>query len=102
KRVIAVVLGAPSGAVRAVKAAQLLERGFTARPLAWLTPSLGTVDALQPVNADPPNLREEMCGSHRKRPAAEEDEDPALANVAASSAYAVFLSSLRPAAGKSA
>jgi D-alanyl-D-alanine carboxypeptidase len=102
KRVIAVVLGAPSGAVRAVKAAQLLERGFTARPLAWLSPSLGTVDALQPVNADPPNLREEMCGSHRKRPAAEE-EDPALADSAAgSSAYAVFLSSLRPAASKSA
>src|SRR5438552_8035727 len=103
KRVIAVVLGAPSGAVRAVKAAQLLERGFTPRPLARLTPSLGTVDALQPVNADPPNVRQEMCGSHRKRPAAEEDEDPALANVAAgSSAYAVFLSSLRPAASKSA
>ena len=30
KRLIAVVLGAPSGAVRAVKAAQLLERGFRA------------------------------------------------------------------------
>src|SRR5207249_1061935 len=59
KRVIAVVLGAPSGAVRAVKAAQLLERGFTASPLAWLTPSLGTVDALQPINVDPPNLRED-------------------------------------------
>ena len=102
KRVIAVVLGAPSGAVRAVKAAQLLERGFTASPLAWLTPSLGTVDALQPVNADPPNLRDAMCGSHRKRPASEEEEDPALANGAASSAYAVFLSSLRPAASKSA
>ena len=103
KRVIAVVLGAPSGAARAMKAAQLLEQGFAARPLAWLTPSLGTVDALVPVNTDPPNLREEMCGGHRKRPASEEEEDPALASTAAgSSAYAVFLSNLRPAASKSA
>src|SRR6266567_455170 len=69
RRLIAVVLGAPSSAARAVKAAQLLERGFTARPLAWLTPSLGMVDALTPVNVDPPNLRDDMCGPHRKRPA---------------------------------
>ena len=34
-------------------------------------PSLGTVDALQPIDAAPPNLRDEMCGKHRKRPAAE-------------------------------
>src|SRR5256714_10009085 len=72
KRLIAVVLGAPSGSVRAVKAAQLLERGFTPTPLAWLTPPLGTVDALQPVNVDPPNLRDSMCGPHRRRPASED------------------------------
>jgi D-alanyl-D-alanine carboxypeptidase len=101
KRVIAVVLGAPSGAVRAVKAAQLLERGFTSRPLAWLTPSLGTVDALQPINTDPPNLREEMCGPHRKRPAAEE-EDASLGNGGENSPYAVFLSTLRAPTSKSA
>jgi D-alanyl-D-alanine carboxypeptidase len=101
KRLIAVVLGAPSGAVRAVKAAQLLERGFQSTPLAWLTPSLGTVDALQPVNVEPPNLREEMCGKHRKRPAAE-NEDDSFANLPADSPYAVFLSSLRVANGKGA
>jgi D-alanyl-D-alanine carboxypeptidase len=95
KRLIAVVLGAPSGSVRAVKAAQLLERGFTPTPLAWLTPSLGTVDALQPVNVDPPNLRDAMCGPHRKRPASEEEDDPGI-NTAAGSPYAVFLSALRP------
>jgi D-alanyl-D-alanine carboxypeptidase len=100
KRLIAVVLGAPSSAVRAVKAAQLLERGFSGGPLSWLTPSLGTVDALQPINADPPNLREEMCGSHRKRPAAEEEEDDIAANSGPDSAYSVFLSSLRPQHGK--
>jgi len=102
KRVIAVVLGAPSGAVRAVKAAQLLERGFASNPLSWLTPSLGTVDALQPINVDPPNLREEMCGPHRKRPAAEEEDDGTLANGGPNSPYAVFLSALRPPTSKSA
>ena len=74
KHLIAVVLGAPSGAVRAIKAAELLERGFSQNPLAWLTPSLGTVDALTPMDAAPPNLKDEMCGTHRKRPHAE-DED---------------------------
>ena len=41
KRLIAVVLGSPSPAVRAVKAAQLFERGFQVRPLSWLTPGIG-------------------------------------------------------------
>jgi D-alanyl-D-alanine carboxypeptidase len=99
KRLIAVVLGAPSSAMRAVKAAQLLERGFQPTPLSWLTPSLGTVDQLQPIDTAPPNLRDEMCGPHRKRPAAE-DEDASFANLPSDSAYAVFLSSLRaPAKG---
>ncbi len=39
KRLIAVVLGAPSSAGRAIKAAQLLERGFASDGLGWLTPS---------------------------------------------------------------
>ena len=58
RQLIAVVLGSPSGAARAVKAAELLESGFTQNPLGWLTPALGTVDALTPINADPPNLHE--------------------------------------------
>jgi D-alanyl-D-alanine carboxypeptidase len=75
KRLIAVVLGAPSSPYRAAKAAGLLERGFNRGPLSWLSPSLGTVNALQPVSAAPPDLRDEMCGPHRKRPAAEEADD---------------------------
>jgi D-alanyl-D-alanine carboxypeptidase len=75
KRLIAVVLGSPSSPYRAAKAAGLLERGFSRGPLSWLSPSLGTVDSLQPVNATPPDLRDEMCGPHRKRPAAEEADD---------------------------
>jgi D-alanyl-D-alanine carboxypeptidase len=97
KRLIAVVLGAPSSPVRAAKAAQLLERGFSSGMLSWLTPSLGTVDALQPIDAAPPNLREDMCGKHRKRPAAEdEDDDATVASGSDSgSPHAFMLSNLR-------
>ncbi|KYH01733.1 D-alanyl-D-alanine carboxypeptidase family protein [Bradyrhizobium sp. DOA1] len=73
RRLIAVVLGANSGTARAVKAAQLLERGFAQDNLTWLRPSLGAVDNLVPVDASPPNLRDEMCGPHRKRPASDDD-----------------------------
>ena len=75
KQLIAVVLGAPSGAARAVKAAEMLENGFTQNPLSWLIPSLGTVDQLKPIEAAPPNLKDEMCGSHRKHNQADDDEE---------------------------
>ncbi|ULL00661.1 D-alanyl-D-alanine carboxypeptidase family protein [Bradyrhizobium sp. I71] len=80
RRLIAVVLGASSGTARAVKAAQLLERGFAQDNLTWLRPSLGTVDNLVPIDASPPNLRDEMCGPHRKRPASDDDDALIAAN----------------------
>jgi D-alanyl-D-alanine carboxypeptidase len=105
RRLIAIVLGAYSGAVRSQKAAQLLESGFNSGGLSWLTPSLGTVDALAPIDAQPPNLREEMCGGHRRKPPAEdnneeEPDEPASANGDTNSAQSFLLSSLRPANGK--
>ena len=75
KRLIAVVLGSPSSPVRGAKAAGMLERGFNRNGLAWLTPSLGSVETLQAIDAAPPDLREEMCGKHRKRPAAEDADE---------------------------
>jgi D-alanyl-D-alanine carboxypeptidase len=75
KRLIAVVLGSTSGSARAVRAAQLLERGFGNTGLSWLRPSVGTVESLAPIDATPPNLRDEMCGGKRKRPATDEDAD---------------------------
>src|ERR1700688_1341761 len=69
KRLIAVVLGSTSGHMRAVRAAQLLERGFANNTLSWLRPSLGIVDNLVPIDASPPNLRDEMCGGKRHKPA---------------------------------
>jgi D-alanyl-D-alanine carboxypeptidase len=83
KRLIAVVLGASSGHARAMKAAQLLERGFANNTLSWLRPSLGTVYNLAPIDASPPNLRDEMCGGKRKRPASDEDEDTIASNAGA-------------------
>jgi D-alanyl-D-alanine carboxypeptidase len=51
------------------------------------------VDSLQPINAAPPDLRDEMCGPHRKRPAAEDaDED--------GEASSFMLSNLPPSTGK--
>jgi D-alanyl-D-alanine carboxypeptidase len=103
RRLIAVVLGAPSSAARALKAAQLLERGFNSNSgLSWLMPSLGTVESLQPVDAAPPNLRDEMCGGHRKRPATEDEDEVIGANNNPDSPYGVFLSSLNPPKAKSA
>jgi D-alanyl-D-alanine carboxypeptidase len=97
KRLIAVVLGAPSSGARAVKAAELLESGFTQNPLSWLTPSLGSVDALAPINADPPNLHDQVCGPHRKRPAAEDEEEEAGGENGArvDTPFSALLSSLR-------
>jgi D-alanyl-D-alanine carboxypeptidase len=96
RRLIAVVLGAPSAAVRALKAAQLLERGFNSRTgLSWLMPTLGTVEAVQPVNVDPPNLRDEMCGKNRKRPAAENEDDTIAADPGADWPQSVFLPNLQ-------
>ena len=103
RRLIAIVLGAYSGAVRSQKAAQLLERGFNSGGLTWLTPSLGTVDALAPIDAQPPNLREEMCGGHRRKPPSEDnqEEEPAAAAAGESDGSPAFmLSSLKPANGK--
>src|SRR5205814_3488288 len=51
RRLIVVVLGSSSGTMRAVRAAQLLDRGFSGGGLAWIKPSLGTVDKLVPIDA---------------------------------------------------
>ncbi len=95
KRLIAVVLGAPSSQTRATKAAVLLERGFNSGGLSWLAPSLGTVNELKAINAAPPNLRDEMCGKRRKRPASEDEDDDADETVNAQGEHAVNLASLR-------
>jgi D-alanyl-D-alanine carboxypeptidase len=84
RRLIAVVLGASSGTMRAVRAAQLLDRGFANNGLAWLRPSLGTVDQLAPIDTTPPDLHDEVCsGKHHRQ--SDEDEAAASAPGSASS-----------------
>jgi D-alanyl-D-alanine carboxypeptidase len=98
RKLIVVVFGSTSGMTRSEKAAQLFEKGFASGGLSWLMPSLGTVDALQPVAAAPPNLRDDMCGGHRRRPAAdvaEGEEAPGNSDTDSSSAYAMTANSLR-------
>ncbi len=99
KQLIAVVLGAPSSSARALKAAELLENGFNQKPLSWLTPSLGIVNALAPIEASPPDLKDEMCGRHRKRPATEADDPDATIDngddADANPQVSVLLSALR-------
>jgi D-alanyl-D-alanine carboxypeptidase len=83
KRLIAVVLGASSGTMRAVRAAQLLDRGFASNNgLSWLRPSLGTVDSLAPIDASPPNLRDEVCNGKHHKPPSDEDDAPIVASAA--------------------
>jgi D-alanyl-D-alanine carboxypeptidase len=84
RRLIAVVLGASSGQMRAVRAAQLLDSGFASNKLSWLQPSLGTVDKLAPVDAPPVDLHEEMCGPKHHHPSDEDEEAIAGAPVGAS------------------
>ncbi|SHG56246.1 serine hydrolase [Bradyrhizobium erythrophlei] len=100
KRLIAVVLGASSGQMRAVRAAQMLERGFANNTLSWLRPALGTVDNLAPIDASPPNLRDEMCGGKRHKPASDEDDTVASSGGSAtggeSSSLTFFAAGLQP------
>ena len=69
RRLIAVVLGAQSSAARATLAAGLFERGFSPSLVSWFAPSRGTVNSLVPIDTTPPDLHEEICGNHRRRPA---------------------------------
>ena len=70
---------------RARRTVVALSRGEGRGPAGARLPSrpAGLADAVarlgrmrcQPINAAPPDLRDEMCGPHRKRPAAEEADD---------------------------
>ena len=51
---------------------------------------MGTVESLAPIDASPPNLRDEMCNGKRKRPATDEDADAlAVASSASTGESAV-------------
>src|SRR5262249_13126831 len=81
RRLIAVVLGAPTSAVRTEKVLQLYERGFNSSAFSGLGSS---VDGPQPVNLPPPDRQEEVCGKnggHHGEPG-EEAPPPSTADPA--------------------
>ncbi len=95
RTLITVVLGAASGAERTIKAAQLLDKGFSGNGTGASLASLGSggYDA-------PPNMRQEICGRARSSVALSEDfqNDGAIYADAATfggdnnnSAYSFFL-----------
>jgi D-alanyl-D-alanine carboxypeptidase len=75
KRLIAVVLGATSSTSRAVKAAQLFQRGFGIDPLDRPVLSQSTMESLEPVAATPPDLREEVCENKRRHRQTKDGEE---------------------------
>jgi D-alanyl-D-alanine carboxypeptidase len=94
RRLIAVVLGASSGKARALRAMQMLDRGFNGTALSWLKPSLGTVESLAPTDVPPPDLHDEVCSGKRHAPASDEDEDT-VASSATESPGAALLAGLQ-------
>ena len=82
RRLIAVVLGAKSSTSRAIKAAQLFERGFAMEPLDSRLAALGAVDSLEPVAATPPDLYDYVCGNKRRRRPSSDVEEGGEAGTA--------------------
>jgi D-alanyl-D-alanine carboxypeptidase len=87
KRLIAVVLGATSANGRAVKAAQLFERGFGLDPLLWLKPSQGTVEALEPLAAAPPDMHDEVCSKEHRQAQTEDGDEGGGATAGTASGF---------------
>jgi D-alanyl-D-alanine carboxypeptidase len=95
KRLIAVVLGASSGQMRAVRAIQMLDRGFNTNQLTWLKAPLGNVEQLVPVDATPPNLRDDMCNGRRHRPASDDDGEETIAGAEGETTGGTLLAGLQ-------
>ncbi|MGB3866663.1 MAG: D-alanyl-D-alanine carboxypeptidase family protein, partial [Xanthobacteraceae bacterium] len=97
RRLIAVVLGASSSQMRSIKAIKLLERGFSGGNLTWLRPAMGSVENLAPIAATPPDLREDVCGPRRKRPASDNPDDDTIASVVTNNpALSFFADGMKP------
>ena len=76
QRLVAVVMGASSGAERTIRAGELLDRGFSGSlgSMGW---SGGTSLQALPVStvAAAPNMREDICVRRRGAPASEEEAE---------------------------
>jgi len=91
-----VVLGAPSSAFACAQGRAIARARFHIESVILAHTLAGPVESLQPVNAEPPNLREDMCGGHRKRKASEDEDDTAaIASMSSNAAYSVLPFALR-------
>ncbi|MDQ0503762.1 D-alanyl-D-alanine carboxypeptidase family protein [Xanthobacter agilis] len=82
KRLIAVVLGARSGTVRAEGAAMLFEKGFQA---SWgiFGSAAPTLSAIQNTGGEPFDMKPYVCGGKRAATASEADDDGASVSSSA-------------------
>ena len=92
RHMVVVVMGSPNAKARTIKAASLLDLGFGASGFL----RKANLNSLPDIAGPPPNLRQEICGRHKKTP--QEDDLAAVNNPAESgdSAAAFFANDGRP------
>ncbi|MDB5544698.1 MAG: D-alanyl-D-alanine carboxypeptidase [Hyphomicrobiales bacterium] len=97
RHIVVVVMGSPNARARTIKAASLFDLGFGASGFMRKT----SLNALPDVGGPPPNLRQEICGRHKK--VVQEDDLAVVqppAQGADDSAAAFFANDGRPAAAR--
>ncbi len=98
RHIVVVVMGSPNAKVRTIKAASLFDLGFGASGFMRKT----SLNALPDIGGPPPNLRQDICGRHKK---VVQEDDLAVVQQPASqgaddSAAAFFANDGRPTAAR--
>lgn len=87
KRLIAVILGAPSAVARTEQAAMLLEKGF--QP-SWsiFASAAPTLNSIQDTGGEPTDMKPYICGGKRKELASENEDDAIFGASGTATSYA--------------
>jgi D-alanyl-D-alanine carboxypeptidase len=87
RELLVVVLGAPTAVQRTIQAAELLDTGFS--QTGWGSQTLDSLPAS--TTTAPPDLRDQICGPHRGKYLADDDNAaPVSASVAGSQGISLF------------
>ncbi len=99
KRLIAVILGAPSAVARTEQAAMLFEKGF--QP-SWsiFGSSAPTLDSIADTGGDPTDMKPYICGGKRGMLAAENEDDAIFGASGTASSYAASAAAAAGLSGK--
>ncbi len=99
KRLIAVILGAPSAVARTEQAAMLFEKGF--QP-SWsiFGSAAPTLDAIADTGGEPTDMKPYICGGKRGMLAAENEDDAIFGNGGTASSYAASAAAAAGFSGK--